>query len=154
MKFYNLSFHVVPLTLLQKWPKVMQTWIVLGLVFSISCTCMTNILYAYFVTAPNQEFLAISNSPSPCFLHFKQHIWYHYHDMLLIFDYYDAFEVELYSDILWFRYEGHSSSTQCGIGPEKYRECSVDLSYLVRTFSNSSPLTLQYTEYFFKYSSW
>lgn len=49
MKFYNLSFHVVPLTLLQKWPKVMQTWIVLGPV-SISCTCMTNILYAYFVT--------------------------------------------------------------------------------------------------------
>lgn len=62
MKFYNLSFHVVPLTLLQKWPKVMQTWIVLGLV-SISCTCMTNILYAYFVTAPNQEFLAIIEFP-------------------------------------------------------------------------------------------
>lgn len=64
MKFYNLSFHVVPLTLLQKWPKVMQTWIVLayGLI-SISCTCMTNILYAYFVTVPNQEFLAIIKFP-------------------------------------------------------------------------------------------
>lgn len=150
MKFYNLSFHFVPLTLLQKWPKVMQTWIVLGLVFSISCTCMTNILYAYFVTAPNQEFLAIIKFPITLLFalqttHLVSLSW-HVINIWLLWCLW-GWTILRYSVI---QIRGSFIKYTVWNWPRN----SVDLSYLVRTFSHSSPLTLQYTEYFFKYSSW
>lgn len=153
---FNLSFKVVPLTSWKSGPKSCTLELYLAsYIAPVVRTCMTNILYAYFVTAPNFRIPNYIKFPITLLFalqttHLVSLSWHVINIWLL----WCLWGWTIYSDILWFRYKGHSSSTQCDIGPERYRQCSVDLSYLVQTPSHSSQLTLQYTKYFFKYLSW